>query len=432
MSEHVRLAERFDHHDPEFSKEGTNEAVYRELVSRCPVAHSDAHGGFWAIAGYEELVAVANDAERFPKRYGLSVPGMMPVDTPDEELTSLKARIPANLDPPDYFNVRRIYNPLFSPPKAKGWEGVARELATRLIDDVIEAGECDLVVDVLEPFTGMFTLRFLGLPEDEWERFARPVLEALHQPLEDAEDSGRQFIGRRDQARDRGAASGDQDPRSFIPAVLLETARRRREDPRDDLLTHLATTTIDGVPLTDEEIVANAHLVLAGGVDTTIGAMSGTLLYLGRHPQERARLLEDEALMETAVEEFLRVFAPVTSIGRMAATDCELGGQQVRRGEPVLLLYPAANRDPRAFPNPEDVVLDRSPNRHVTFSAGIHRCPGSNFARMELRVVLEEVLRRLPDYRIVDEGVRKHLDISIIDSYARAPITFTPGRRERS
>jgi len=431
MSGHQRLVERFDHHDPEFSEEGTNVAVYKELLSRCPVAHSDAHGGFWAVAGYDELVAVANDAERFPKRYGLSVPGMMAIDTSDEELTSLKSRIPANLDPPHYFNVRRIYNPLFSPPKAKAWEAVARDIITGLLDEVVEQGRCDLVRDVLEPFAGIFTLRFIGLPEEEWERFARPILEALHQPLADEDDSGRRFTGRREHSQTAGEDSDGAGSMDFMPAAFLETARLRRQEPRDDFLTHLAMTTIDGIPLTDEEIVANAHLVLAGGVDTTVGAMSGALLYLGRHPEERERLLADPGLMDTALEEFLRVFAPVTSIGRMAAVDCELGGQQVRRGDPVLLLYPAANLDERAFPDADRVVLDRAPNRHVTFSAGIHRCPGSNFARMELRVVLEEVLRRLPDYHVAEEGVRKHLDISIIDSYARAPITFTPGRRER-
>ncbi len=429
MSEHVeRLAARFDHHDPHFSDEDVPQHVYGALRDKCPVVHSDAHGGFWAVAGYEELVAVASDDETFAKRYGLSVPGMVSPDTPDEELASLRARIPSNQDPPEYQRIRRIYNPLFSPPKARTWEVIAREITNRLLEEVVDRGECDLVKEVFEPFTGRFILRFIGLDEDEWERFAKPVLETVHAPFVEGSDD-RSRTSSVSQRTGHGEVGEDEDPQAFMPATYLEVAAERRAEPRDDLISHLVHTGIDGVPLTDEEIIANAHLVLVGGIDTTIGAMSGALLYLGRHPEQRARLVSEPELMPLAVEEFLRVFAPVTGIARMTTKDCVVAGQQLRRGDPVLLLYPSANRDSRQFPEPNEVIFDREPNRHLTFSAGLHRCPGSNFARMELRVMLEEVLRRIPDFEVKEAGVAKHADISIIDSYASLPISFAPTDR---
>jgi cytochrome P450 len=160
--------------------------------------------------------------------------------------------------------------------------------------------------------------------------------------------------------------------------------------------------------------------------------MGGAALHLSRHPEDRSRLLAEPELMSTAVEEFLRMFAPVTAIGRMASGDVEVAGQHISRGDPVLLLYRSANRDGRVFEHPDEVVLDRKPNRHLTFSAGIHRCPGSNFARMELRVMLAELLRRIPDYQVVEDGIRSQPDISIINSFARMPVTFPPGTRHRT
>lgn len=427
MLDHTqRLAERFDHHDPHFSDEGVADEVYEALRERCPVAHSDAHGGFWAIAGYPELFDVANDDGHFMKRYGLSVPGMTDISTPDA-VVAQNTRLPSNLDPPGYFKLRKVYNPAFAPGEAQKWETVASSLARRLVDEVVERGECDLVTDVFQPFTGIFTVKLVGLDEADWRAFAEPVHESLHKPLD--EDDGDDRTRHAYVPTDADAVEAN-NAMTGTAAAIMRAAEARRADPRDDFITHLVTAEIDGVPLTDMEILANASLVIAGGVDTTIGAMGGALLHLSRHPEDRDRLLAEPELMGTAVEEFLRVFAPVTAIARMASSDVEVAGQQIRRGDPVLLLYRSANRDERVFDRPQEVVLDRKPNRHLTFSAGIHRCPGSNFARMELRVMVEEVLRRLPDYEVREDGVRSQPDISIINSYASMPITFTPGTRE--
>jgi cytochrome P450 len=426
----ARLVERFDHHDPAFSTESTANAVFAGLRAHCPVAHSDAHGGFWAIAGHEEVLAVAQDDVRFPKRFGLSVPGMVPVTTPDE-LLAKRVRNPSNLDPPEYFKVRKILNPLFSPGKANEWEERAREIIVRLIDDVIVRGACDAVDDLFKPFTGIFTMRLLGFPDAAWDEWGEQIHEALHDiPATGADRASTGGLDRpptEEELLAQSEALSGLEVMSVMVEAILETVADRRESPVDDLLSHFATTTIDGVPMTDLEILANSTLVTAGGVDTTIGAMTAALLYLGRNPGPRKHLSAEPELIPTAVEEFLRVFAPVTGIGRMAAEDCELAGRTIRRGEPVLMLYPSANRDERAFPNADDIVLDRQPNRHVTFSAGVHRCPGSNFARMEFRIVLEEILRRIPDFTIDESSVEMNPDSSVVRSYAHAPIRFSPG-----
>ena len=200
------------------------------------------------------------------------------------------------------------------------------------------------------------------------------------------------------QGVDPGAAI---DASTEIHEYLAALLARRQQEPRDDLLTFLLTAEVDGEPLSDAERLGIAQLLLIAGIDTTANTLAHALLYLSEDAEARERLARDRLLMTTAVEEFLRIYAPV-SLVRGARTDTEVAGCPIPEGTPVFLSIPSANRDERRFSDAEDIVLDREHNAHIAFGAGVHRCLGAHVARMELRVGLEEFLAAVPDFRLAD------------------------------
>jgi cytochrome P450 len=180
--------------------------------------------------------------------------------------------------------------------------------------------------------------------------------------------------------------------RSFVPS---------RENPGDDLISELLRSEVDGGPVPDDHILGTAALTLIAGVDTTWSAIGSSLWHLATHPDDRRRLVEEPDLMPIAIEELLRAYSPVT-MARIVASDTEVAGCPMHEGDRVLMNFPAANRDPDAFERADEVIIDRELNRHVAFGVGIHRCAGSNLARMELRVALTEWLERIPEFHIED------------------------------
>jgi cytochrome P450 len=223
----------------------------------------------------------------------------------------------------------------------------------------------------------------LGVSERDGDRFRT----WLHDLAGDGVEDGAVFV----------RVIGEID--AFFTAELAV----RRENPRDDLIGFLLGQTIDGAPLSEKHMLGTLRLLLLAGIDTTWSSISHTLLHLARTPEHRRRLVAEPNLMPTAVEEFLRVLAPV-SVGRLVTESQEIGGHVFEAGEMVLLPYPAANRDPEVFERADEVVLDRQENRHATFGLGIHRCIGSNLARMELRVATEEWLRRIPEFELAPDA----------------------------
>ena len=196
--------------------------------------------------------------------------------------------------------------------------------------------------------------------------------------------------------------------------------------PRADLIGFLMDQTIDGKPLSEQHLLGTLRLLLLAGIDTTWSSISHTLLHLARTPEHRRRLVAEPALMPTAIEEFLRVLAPV-SVARLVVKDQEVGGCRFAAGEMVLLPYPAANRDPEKFDRPDEVVLDRQENRHSTFGLGIHRCIGSNLARMELTVAIEEWLRRIPEFEL-EEGAELNWSRGLVRGPRSVPVRFSAGQ----
>jgi cytochrome P450 len=357
----------FDHNHPDWSNDPY--AIWDDLRGRCPVAHTHRYGGVHLPVRHDDIREIAYDTDHFSSRR-ISILEERPISAPIPPVTT---------DPPAHRAQRMLLLPVFTPDAIAKLEPVTRQMCNELIDGFIGEGKCDAAADYANHVPTRVISRMLGVSERDGDRFRT----WLHDLAGDGVEDGAVFV--------RVIAEID----SFFAAELAA----RRESPRDDLIGFLLRQEIDGEPLTEKHLLGTLRLLLLAGVDTTRSSISHTLLHLAGTPEHRRRLVAEPDLMPTAVEEFLRVFAPV-SVARLVTQDQEVGGHTFVAGEMVLLPYPAANRDPEKFARADEVVLDRQENRHATFGLGIHRCIGSNLARMELRVAIEEWLRRIPEFEL--------------------------------
>lgn len=366
----------FDHTVPEYAANAP--AIWQELRETCPVAHSDRFGGTWLPTRHEDISAIAHDTEHFTSR-GVIVSVFEP-----EIPAPVGYAPPITSDPPFHQIARGLLLPAFAPKAIRPLEAPTRAFCSQLIDQILADLPASGVVDVAEQYAQHIPVRviahMLGVPAEDGDRFRG----FIHRILEMAGQN------------DEPVAAEE----TMVHYIFTQIEKRRGE-PSDDLIGFLLQAEIDGVPLTDEHVVGTIALILLAGIDTTWSAIGASIWYLAQHPEECARLIAHPELMPFAVEEMLRAFAPVT-MARKVAQDVELGGKHLLEGDWVLLPFPSANRDPEFFENPDEVILDREKNRHAAFGLGIHRCLGSNLARMELTVALEEWLARVPEFELAD------------------------------
>lgn len=372
------FATDFDHTDPTWVADPY--VIWEDLRNRCPVAHTDRYGGAWLPVRHAEVAAVAYDTEHFTSRSVVMSevrPG--PHDLP----APIGLAPPITSDPPFHALARRMLLPAFSPKAVAAYEPYSRRLCRELLDAVDGADEVDASVDFARHIPLRVIVRMLGFPEEDADVF-RTFITGV---LEDVDES----------AEERQARADEAVMEQYMDARIAEHLAQ----PRDDLTSFLLDAELDGHKLQTDHVRGTMVLLLIAGIDTTWSAIGSSLWHLATHPEDRRRLAADPALMDTAVEELLRAYAPVT-MARLVAKDVELGGRQLKEGDWLLLPFPAANRDPAMFPDADRVVLDRQVNRHAAFGLGIHRCLGSNLARMELRVALEEWLARFPDFELAE------------------------------
>ncbi|MFM8528500.1 MAG: cytochrome P450 [Ilumatobacteraceae bacterium] len=355
--------------------------VWDELRERCPIAHTDRWGGSWLPTRYADVTAIARDIETFPSGGGIAVippahgqpgssqPALLPYGVP-----------PISADPPLHTWTRRLILPWMSPQRTLSYEPMTRDLCNRLIDGFIETGRADLAADYAQQIPVRVIAHILGVPAEMSDTFTGWVRDVLEFAF-DAERRQRGTFGVID----------------FFRKALDE----RRAKPGDDLISELLHTEIDGQPIEESVILGMCSLMLIAGVDTTWSAIGSSIWHLATHPDDRHRLVAEPELMDTAVEEFLRAYSPVT-MARRLMNDVDYKGCPMKAGERVLMNFPGANRDPEAFERADEVLIDRTLNRHVAFGAGIHRCAGSNLARMELRISIETWLKRIPEFELVD------------------------------
>jgi cytochrome P450 len=352
--------------------------VWDDLREQCPIARSERWGGSWMPTRYADVFAVAHDVDTFSSR-DVGVLTLPKGDTTPQIDIPVP---PIDADPPDHTWTRRLLLPWFSHTKVAEYEPMTRALCRSLIDGFIENGHADGAGDYAQQIPVRVIAHVLGVPGDLADTFTgwvRDVLEFAHDPVRSV----------------RG-----QDG---ITTYLVEQLTARREDPRDDLISALLQADNDGEPVPDLTIMGMAALTLLAGVDTTWSSIGSSLWHLATHPDDARRLVEEPEIMPMAIEELLRAYSPVT-MARVANHDVEVAGCPVKAGQKVLLNFAAANRDPAMFEQPNEVILDREVNRHMAFGSGIHRCAGSNLARMELRVAIEEWLARIPVFRLADDA----------------------------
>ena len=274
--------------------------------------------------------------------------------------------------------------PAFSPKRIAALEPFTRELCVELLDATAGRDEIDAAVDYAQHIPLRVIVRMLGFPQEDadvFRRFIRMVLEDVDQSAEE-----RQAL---------------QSTRASSTPTWTPASPSTSPHPQDDLTSFLLDAELDGNKLAPDHVRGTMVLLMIAGIDTTWSAIGASLWHLAQNPADRRRLAAEPDLMATAVEEFLRAYAPVT-MARLVAQDFEFGGRHMKEGDWLLLPFPAANRDPEFFPDADEVRIDRAENRHAAFGLGIHRCIGSNLARMELRVALEEWMRRYPDFELTD------------------------------
>lgn len=347
-------------------------SIWRDLRSTCPVAHTDRFSGVYFPLRYEDIRAVAYDTEHFSSRRVTirdHIPGQ-PHQQP--------ALPPLTSDPPDHRDERKVLLRSFTPAAAEKLEPRTRSVCRELLKRLSGRSECDIAVDYAQEIPTRIIAVMLGLPEHEGDRF-------------------RNWIN--DITRGFGDPATARRVRSEMTEFVTEHVASRRDESSDDLVGELLTARLNGQPLSDEHIIGTVRLLMIAGIDTTWSMVGTSLWHLATHDEDRKRLLAEPQLIPTAIEEFLRAYAPVV-VGRVIDKETEISGCPVKAGEMVMLAYGAANRDPAVFPDPDQVVIDRGENRHAAFGLGIHRCVGAYLARMELRVAVEEWLRAFPDFML--------------------------------
>ena len=367
----------YDIFDPEFVKNPY--PGYSEIrESKCPIAHTDRYQGSWLPTRYEDVVAIAQEFETFTSRQILVMP---PAEGRNEGAYAGVAAPPITSDPPDHHWHRRLILPIFSPQSVAKYEQGTRDLCNALIDEFIDKGTADAAADYAQHIPVRVIATMLGVPlemEPEFTEWVRGVLENMT----DKELRMKSFFN--------------------IVEFFMGQVEDRRKNPREnDLITELMNAEVEGKKVPIEYVLGVCQLMLVAGIDTTWSAIGSCMWHMAQHPEHRKQLRENPDLWPTAIEELLRVYAPVT-MARIVDHDTEFQGCPMKAGDRVLMAFPAANRDPRQFENPDEVILDRQNNRHVAFGSGIHRCAGSNLARLEVRVALQTWLERIPEFELVD------------------------------
>ncbi|MFE4956023.1 cytochrome P450 [Streptomyces sp. NPDC056653] len=366
------LAMEFDHWSSKMAYSPYD--VWARLRNECPVARTPRHGGYYVLSRYEDVFAAALDTDRYS-----SDGDGLGVAIPPQELRPL---YPIDLDPPHHTKYRQLINPFFNMRAVAKLEDWIRELARELIAAFPASGTFDVCAAFTLPLPRRVGFKMLSFPEEYTEEVSE-LVEAIMSDVEDRQ--------------------GEAAPKLFerLSGILAE---RKIGSRQDDLLDTVVFGEVDGTPVSDEQSFAMLVLLLMGGLSTTSAALAVMIEWLADHPEDRKRLTEHPELHNLAVEEFVRFSSPVAHIGRTTMSDTEVHGCPIPKGSRVLLGFGSANRDEREFERPDEVIIDRQPNRHAGFGIGPHRCIGSHLAKLQLKVALEELLAAMPPFHVHDHG----------------------------
>lgn len=385
--------------DPQFYVDPFD--AYRWLRDNAPV-YWDPVQQIWGVSRYQDVVDVEKNAGLYSSFYG---------SRPKLDQRADQSMI--NTDDPQHQTQRRLVARRFTPRAVAGLEDRVRQVVTQLIDRIEPTGSCEAVRDLAAPLPAIMIGEKLGYPPELWDKCREWSEVTMHQAGQTPADGS---LPARSPQTEAAIAE--------FAAVTMELIASRRAEPRDDLISvWTQATDPHGRPWTDEEILQEAILLLDGGAETTRTVIGTMVLELARRPEQR-QLLLDGADLTVAVEELIRWTTPILNMRRTATEDHELHGQSIAAGDQLLLMYGSANRDERVFDRPDELDVTRSPNHHVAFGFGTHFCLGASLARLEIRVMLEELLRRLPDWRLAPGSEPRIVPATFARAYDAVPIEF--------
>jgi cytochrome P450 len=396
----------FDHNADEHGKDPV--ASYRRMRSKGSITWTEAWGGYWVLSGYEAIFDAARDDEMFSSARSPHGGEGQAILIPKRPITE---HFPIDLDPPASMPYRRIMNQLLTPSRVEAMRPMVEKYTTLFIDEIIENGEADFAT--LTGIPSIITIDWLSLPVEDWRRYSFAHRKVLSAPLDSPE-----YI----------KVTQEEIPAltESVKAVIAERKRKPGDDPISFILSH----EIGGRPITEEEVLNMVDLIISGGVGTVASLSGQTLEWLSANPDVRQRLIDNPDLMQNAVEEFLRFFSPTQALARTVGKDADFHGVKIKKGDRALLAWSSGNRDAAGgFDNPDEVDIERMPNRHMSFGVGSHRCAGSHLGRLMAKTILTQVLERMPDYKVDHANVVRYPRQGVNTGFDKLPATFTPGKR---
>jgi cholest-4-en-3-one 26-monooxygenase len=404
-----RTPSPIDVFDPDIYVKGVPHDAFRVLRAERPVSFQEEPPdgrGFWAVTKYQDIVAISKDPHTYSSyRGGTNIP-----DYPPDSLDVIRMLM-VNMDPPQHTKFRRLTSTGFTPKMIARMEEYIRRAAREIVDDVIESGRCDFVTKISAELPLIVIADVMGVPQED-----------RHLVF----DWSNRLIGFDDPEFQTSLEDGTIAAQEMW-SYANQLAEDRRGKDGKDLVTVLINAEIDGERLDEMEFDAFFLLLSVAGNETTRNLISGGMLALIENPDQRARLLADPSLLGTAVDEMLRWVTPVNHFRRTATKDVVLHGEQIKENDKVVLFYTSANRDEDVFTNPMQFDVGRTPNEHLAFGIGQHSCLGLNLARLEIKVMFEEILKRMPDIEL--DGPVRRLRSNFINGVKAMPVKFTPGPR---
>jgi cytochrome P450 len=389
----------FDHHAASFVAD--KEEIYRRLHAECPIAFTQAYGGFFVVSGFDDINSIAQNPAVFSSDNDTDGSGgggrgiMIP---PNEVRMGF-----VEMDPPELMRYRRPLTKWFAPRAVEAFKPRLRTFLEQVVRAAQEKQSFDVVDDLANPTAAIAILAMMGLPTDGWEHYARPFHEIVYQ--------------------DRTAPEFEQVMERVGAAMssIQQLVTDRRAKRTDDLVTALLETEVAGETMGDATIVNLIFMTMVGGMDTSTAVITNGIRYLYEHPDERAACRRDPELLHSACREFLRFYSPSTGAARNVMCPTTVRGVELSPGDRVLLLWGAANRDPRVFTDPDEVDIRREPNPHLAFGSGIHRCIGIALAVAEVEAFFSALLESMPDYVVDVDRCVPYPSHGIINSYSVMP-----------
>jgi cholest-4-en-3-one 26-monooxygenase len=402
----MRIAE-VELHNPDVYVRGVPHDAFRVLRKEAPIYFQKESGdrrgrGYWALTKHEDVIAVSKDPARFSSHRG----GTNIEDYEEEDLSAIQMMM-VNMDPPQHNQFRRLASTGFTPRMVARMEPHIRAVTSAILDKVAKKGSADFVTSIAAELPLQVIAEMMGVPHEERHKLF---------------DWSNRLIGFDDPEFQTSLADG-KIAAMEVWMYASSLAEARRGVKGEDLVSVLINAEIEGQQLSEAEFDAFFLLLAVAGNETTRNLISGGMLALIENPEQRKRLIDDPSLIPSAVEEMLRWVTPVMYFRRTAMKDTEIRGQKIKEGDKVVMYYSSANRDEDVFPSGDTFDVGRTPNEHLAFGTGQHFCLGANLARLEIRVMFEELLRRLPDIELA--GPVRRLRSNFINGYKEIPVRFT-------